>query len=149
MATSSSLRDQGISAFSAGVLEFGTYDLAAQAPAGHPIAENYLLDAYAPASRLTALPRPLTSIRRACKPATNLHLQVIGADDILVEDNLAMATGLSAAGIELAIYPASPHGFTATHVDGTNRSETSSRYTGGAGHAEQVAELGGCVFAAA
>ncbi len=41
-------------------------------------------------------------------------LVAIGSDDVLLEDNLAMATRISAAGVrvDLRIYPASPHGFT-------------------------------------
>jgi acetyl esterase len=39
---------------------------------------------------------------------------VVGDEDILLRDNLAMAGGLSAAGVDvdLRIYPDSPHGFT-------------------------------------
>lgn len=47
VATLLRLRDDGNSAFSAGVLQFGTYDLAAQTPAGGLIADEYFLDAYA------------------------------------------------------------------------------------------------------
>ena len=38
---------------------------------------------------------------------------VIGTDDILLEDNLVLATRLAAAGVEvdLRVYPASPHAF--------------------------------------
>ena len=41
-------------------------------------------------------------------------LLIVGALDVLLEDNLAMAARLSAAGgdVDLRIYPASPHGFT-------------------------------------
>jgi acetyl esterase/lipase len=39
---------------------------------------------------------------------------IVGGCDILLEDNMAMAARLSAAGvdIDLRIYPESPHGFT-------------------------------------
>jgi acetyl esterase len=41
------LRDRGVTAFSGGVLQFGTYDLAAKTEAGRLIADEYFLDAYA------------------------------------------------------------------------------------------------------
>lgn len=39
---------------------------------------------------------------------------VVGAKDVLLEDNLAMASRLCAAGngVDIRIYPESPHGFT-------------------------------------
>jgi acetyl esterase len=39
---------------------------------------------------------------------------IIGDTDVLLQDNLAMAARLSAAGVEvdLRIYPEAPHGFT-------------------------------------
>ena len=42
-------------------------------------------------------------------------LVVVGADDVLLQDNLAMAQRLEVAGVDvdLRIYPESPHGFTA------------------------------------
>jgi alpha/beta hydrolase family protein len=41
-------------------------------------------------------------------------LLVVGSLDILLEDNLAMAARLSAAGgeVDVCVYPESPHGFT-------------------------------------
>jgi acetyl esterase len=41
-------------------------------------------------------------------------LIVVGADDVLLQDNLALATRLSAANVDVdvRIYPDSPHGFT-------------------------------------
>ena len=106
------LRDRGITAFSGGVLQFGTYDLAAQTPAGRLIADEYFLDAYAGATPDRTHPNlsPLFAELAGLPPI----LIVIGSDDILLQDNLAMATRLSAAGVEvdLRIYPASPHGFT-------------------------------------
>ena len=106
------LRDRGVTAFSGGVLQFGTYDLAAKTQAGRLIADEYFLDAYAGTTPDRAHPdlSPLFADLAGLPPI----LIVIGGDDILLEDNLAMATRLSAAGVEvdLRIYPASPHGFT-------------------------------------
>lgn len=106
------LRDRGITAFSGGVLQFGTYDLAAQTPAGRHISSEYFLDAYSGTATDRTNPdiSPLFAQLAGLPPI----LIVIGSDDILLEDNLAMATRLSAAGVnvELRIYPAAPHGFT-------------------------------------
>ena len=40
-------------------------------------------------------------------------LIVVGADDVLLQDNLAMGARLSAAGVDVdvRVFPASPHGF--------------------------------------
>ena len=106
------VRDRGVTAFSGGVLQFGTYDLAAQTPAGRLIADEYFLDAYAGITPDRTDPdlSPLFADLAGLPPI----LIAIGSDDILLEDNLAMATRLAAAGVEvdLRIYPESPHGFT-------------------------------------
>jgi len=47
MTTLLRLRDRGIGAYGCAVLQFGTYDLSAQTPAGRLIADEYFLDAYA------------------------------------------------------------------------------------------------------
>ena len=44
------LRDRGISAVDAAVLQFGTYDLSALTPAGRLIADEYFLEAYTEAA---------------------------------------------------------------------------------------------------
>lgn len=107
------LRDRGISAFDGAALQFGTWDLAARTPAGRLIADEYFLQAYAGVSPDRTHPdvSPIFADLRGLPPI----LLVVGCDDILLEDNLAMATRLSAAGVkvDLRIYPASPHGFTA------------------------------------
>lgn len=112
MVTLLRLRDRGINAFGSAVLQFGTYDLAAQTPAGRRIADEYFLDAYAGTAPDRTHPdlSPIYAHLAGLPPV----LIVIGSDDILLEDNLAMATRLSAAGvdIDLRIYPDSPHGFT-------------------------------------
>lgn len=106
------LRDRRVAAFSGGVLQFGTYDLAAKTPAGRLIADEYFLDAYAGSTPDRTDPdiSPLFAELAGLPPI----LIVIGSEDILLEDNLAMAARMSDAGIDvdLRIYPASPHGFT-------------------------------------
>lgn len=106
------LRDRGICAVDGAVLQFGTYDLSAQTPAGRLIADEYFLDAYAGDAPDRTVP-DLSPIYAdlAGLPAV---LIVVGGEDILLQDNLAMASGLSAAGVgvDLRVYPDSPHGFT-------------------------------------
>ena len=106
------LRDRRITAFGSAVLQFGTYDLSAHTPAGRLIADEYFLDAYAG----TALDRTVPDISPIYADVRGLPpiLMVIGADDILLRDNLAMAAQLTAAGVDvdLRLYPGCPHGFT-------------------------------------
>ncbi|WP_072803551.1 alpha/beta hydrolase [Rhodococcoides yunnanense] len=98
--------------FVGAALEFGTYDLSAHTPAGRRIADEYFLDAYAGHAKDRTHPdiSPVYADLRGLPPV----LMVVGSDDIVLEDNLAMAGRLSAAGndVELRIYPESPHGFT-------------------------------------
>ena len=112
VATLVRLRDRGITAFGGAVLQFGTYDLSAQTPAGRLIADEYFLEAYAAAAPDRTDPdlSPVFADPTGLPPV----LMVVGRDDILLEDNLAMAVRLVAAGVEvdLRVYPASPHGFT-------------------------------------
>lgn len=107
------LRDRGISAVETAVLQFGTYDLSGQTPAGSLIADEYFLDAYAE----TASDRTHPDLSPIYADLTGLPpvLMVIGETDILLQDNLAMAARLTAAGVhvDLRRYPDSPHGFTA------------------------------------
>lgn len=106
------LRARGITAFGSAVLQFGTYDLSARTPAGRLIADEYFLAAYAGAAPDRTDPdlSPIYAELADLPPI----LIVVGADDILLEDNLALAARLAAAGVDvdLRIYPASPHGFT-------------------------------------
>lgn len=107
------LRDRGVRAVDAAVLQFGTYDLSAQTPAGRLIADEYFLEAYA--GRAADRRHPDLSPIYADLVEVPPVLMVVGASDILLQDNLAMAERLSAHGadVELHVYPESPHGFTA------------------------------------
>ncbi|PRZ41006.1 acetyl esterase/lipase [Antricoccus suffuscus] len=106
------LRDRGIHAFGGAVVQCGTYDLSAQTPPGRLIADEYFLGAYAGDAPDRADP----DISPIFAELTDLPplLMVIGTEDVLLEDNLAMAARLIAAGVEvdLRVYPASPHAFT-------------------------------------
>jgi acetyl esterase/lipase len=106
------LRDQGISAVDTAVLQFGTYDLSARTPAGRRISGEYFLEAYAGAAPDRTHPdlSPIYADLEDLPPT----LMIIGDSDILLQDNLAMAARLSAAGVEvdLRVYPEAPHGFT-------------------------------------
>lgn len=107
------LRDRGaVGGFTGAALQFGTYDSSAQTPAGRRIADEYFIQAYVGhvEDRTTPDISPVYGDLRGLPPA----LLVVGCNDVLLEDNLAMAGRLSAAGndVELRIYPESPHGFT-------------------------------------
>ncbi|NEW26922.1 alpha/beta hydrolase [Nocardia cyriacigeorgica] len=112
MTTLLRLRERGIDAFDCAVLQFGTYDLSAQTPAGRLIADEYFLEAYAGAAPDRTHPdiSPIYAEPAGLPPI----LMVVGEQDILLHDNLAMAARLSASGaeVDLRIYPGAPHGFT-------------------------------------
>lgn len=112
MTTLLRLRDRDVHAFAGAVLQYGTYDLSGLTPAGRLIEGEYFLEAYVGAvedrrnpdispiyAELSGLPRTLI---------------VVGASDLLLADNLAMATRLCLADVDvdLRIYPESQHGFT-------------------------------------
>ena len=107
------LRDRGaVGSFTGAALQFGTYDLSAQTPAGRRIADEYFLQAYVGHVKDRTDPdiSPVFGDLRGLPPT----LLTVGSSDILLEDNLAMAARLSAAGndTDLRVYPGSPHGFT-------------------------------------
>ncbi len=112
MTTLLRLRERRIAAFGSAVLLFGTYDLSGQTPAGRLITHEYFLDAYAGPAEDRTHPdlSPIYAELAGLPPV----MIVVGVDDVLLQDNLAMAARLCAAGVhvELRIYPASPHGFT-------------------------------------
>ncbi|MGV0744980.1 alpha/beta hydrolase fold domain-containing protein [Mycolicibacterium sp. XJ870] len=106
------LRDRGLDPFAGAVLQCGTYDLSEQTPAGRLITGEYFLEAYVGQVPDRTVPdvSPIYADLRGLPPL----LMIVGSSDILLEDNMAMAARLSAAGvdIDLRIYPEAPHGFT-------------------------------------
>jgi acetyl esterase len=107
------LRNRGVSPVATAVLQFGTYDLSAQTPAGRLVADEYFLEAYAGTAPDRTDPdlSPIYADLAGLPPV----LVVVGDADLLLHDNLEMAARLAAAGVEvdLRLYPGSPHGFTA------------------------------------
>ncbi len=113
MTTLLRLRDRGVTApFVGAALQFGTYDMSGQTPAGRLLGGDFFIQAYAGQVADCTNPdiSPVYGDPRRLPPA----LLVVGSLDILVEDNLAMAARLSAAGcdVDRRVYPESPHGFT-------------------------------------
>jgi acetyl esterase len=94
------------------VLQFGAYDLSGQSPGGRLYADEWFIEAYAGLVHDRTDPdiSPLYGDLGDLPPT----LLLVGTLDILLEDNLAMATRLSAAGndVDLRVYPESMHGFT-------------------------------------
>lgn len=114
MTTLLRLRDRvGAGSFVGAALQFGTYDLSGLTPAGRLIAGEYFIQAYAGhvPDRTDPDISPVYGDLRGLPPV----LLVVGSADILLDDNLAMAARVSAAGgeVDLRIYPEAPHGFTA------------------------------------
>jgi len=127
MTTLLRLRDRGrAGAFAGAALQFGTYDLSGQTPAGRLIADEYFLEAYLGhlADRTVPDVSPVFGDLRGLPPA----LLIVGASDVLLEDNLVMAARLCAAGgeVDLRVYPESPHGFTG-HPTGMARAALRDR----------------------
>ncbi|CCH87317.1 Alpha/beta hydrolase [Modestobacter italicus] len=121
------LRDRGLAgSFAGAVLQFGTYDLSGTTPAGRLIADEWFLQAYVGHLADRTLPdvSPVFGDLRGLPPA----LLVVGARDVLLEDNLVMAARLSAAGVpvDVRVYPESPHGFTG-HPTGMARAALAGR----------------------
>ena len=94
------------------VLQFGAYDLSGQSPGGRLYADDWFIEAYAGhvPDRTDPDVSPLYGDLRGLPPT----LLLVGTLDVLLEDNLAMAARLSAAGnqVDLRVYPESMHGFT-------------------------------------
>jgi acetyl esterase/lipase len=113
IATLLRLRDRGLAKpFVGAALQFGSYDLSGQTPAGRLIEDQFFIQAYAGhvADRTNPDISPVYGDLRGLPPA----LFVVGSLDILLEDNVVMAARLSAAGgeVDVRVYPESPHGFT-------------------------------------
>ncbi|WP_434443099.1 alpha/beta hydrolase [Lentzea sp. E54] len=97
--------------FRGAALQFGTYDLSGLTPAGRLIADEYFIQAYAGHAPDRTDPdiSPIYGDPRGLPPL----LIVVGALDVLLEDNLAMAARAAAVGeVDLRVYPESQHGFT-------------------------------------
>ncbi|MGV9837737.1 alpha/beta hydrolase [Nocardia niigatensis] len=113
MTTLLRLRDRGLAGrFAGAVLQFGAYDLSGQSPGGRLYGDEYFIQAYAGhiADRTDPDISPLYGDLTNLPPT----LLMVGALDLLLEDNLAMAARLSAAGnaVDLRVYPESAHNFT-------------------------------------
>ncbi len=113
MTTLLRLHDAGVvSEVDGVVLEAGSYDLSAHTPSGATIADEYFIEAYVGhvTDRTVADISPIFGDLRGLPPV----LVVIGEDDVVLADNLAMLARLTAAGndVDLRLYPAAPHGFT-------------------------------------
>jgi acetyl esterase/lipase len=107
------LRDRDlVNPIAGAVLQFGAYDLSGQSPGGRLYADEWFIQAYAGhvPDRTDPDISPLYGDLRGLPPA----LLLVGTLDILLEDNLAMAARLSAAGneVDLRVFPESMHGFT-------------------------------------
>jgi acetyl esterase/lipase len=117
MTTMVRLRDRGLVHSVAGaVLQFGAYDLSGRSPGGRRYADEWFIQAYAGhvADRTNPDISPLYADLRDL-PAT---LLLVGTLDVLLDDNLAMAARLAAAGndVDLRVFPESLHGFTSHPV---------------------------------
>jgi len=115
MATLLRLRDRGrVQPFAGAVLQFGAYDLSGRSPGGRMYAGEWFIKAYAGHvdDRTNPDVSPLYGDLRGLPPT----LLIVGTLDILLEDNLAMAARLSAAGneVDVRVFPESPHGFTSS-----------------------------------
>lgn len=113
VATMLRLRDRGEAHHILGAaLQFGAYDLSGRSPSGRLFAGEWFIEAYAGhvPDRTDPDVSPLYGDLRGLPPT----LLLVGTLDVLLEDNLAMAARLSAAGndVDLRVFPHAMHGFT-------------------------------------
>jgi acetyl esterase len=112
MTTLLRLRDKGLAeSFVAAVLHYGAYDLSGRTAGGRLYADEPFIDLYVGEVEDRTDPdiSPIFGDLRGLPPA----LLVVGTEDILLEDTLAMTARMAAAGgeVDLRVYPESPHGF--------------------------------------
>lgn len=113
MTTLMRLRDRDAVATCRGaVLLFGAYDLSGRTPGGALYGHEWFIRSYAGHVEDRSVPdvSPLFGDLHGLPPT----LLAVGTRDVLLEDNLAMAARLSAAGneVDLRVYPEAMHGFT-------------------------------------
>jgi acetyl esterase len=106
------LRDRGcIASVDGAVLFYGAYDLSGLTPGGRLYRDEWFIQAYVGhvSDRTNPDVSPLYGDLHDFPPT----FVGVGTRDVLLEDNLAMASRLSAAGneVEVRVYPEAMHGF--------------------------------------
>ncbi len=106
------LRDRGlVEPFVGAALDYGAFDLSGQTPGGRLYADEAFLELYVGGVEDRTNPdiSPIFGDLTGLPPA----LLVVGGKDLVLEDSLAMAARLAAAGgkVDLRVYPECPHGF--------------------------------------